>query len=117
MSAIGDRLKILRENKGWSKKYVADRLALKQPSTYSNWEYGLRDPDSETISKLADLFDTSTDYLLGRTDEKDFNQPPKDKAEFALRELVEKYNIDLSEAAKKDKLEQIIQLVFDDADR
>ncbi len=36
--------------------------------TVSGWENGYRTPDIVTISKLADFFNCSTDYLLGRTD-------------------------------------------------
>lgn len=38
--------------------------------TVSNWENGNRNPDSNTLSKLADYFDVTVDYLLGRTDER-----------------------------------------------
>ena len=34
--------------------------------TYANYEYGRREPDFETTKKLANLFNVSTDYLLGR---------------------------------------------------
>ncbi|GIM32757.1 MAG: helix-turn-helix transcriptional regulator [Paraclostridium bifermentans] len=38
--------------------------------TVSNWENGNRNPDSSTLSKLADYFGVTVDYLLGRTDER-----------------------------------------------
>ncbi|MBO3444841.1 helix-turn-helix transcriptional regulator [Clostridium sp. CCUG 7971] len=41
--------------------------------TVSNWENGNRNPDSATLSKLADYFEVSVDYLLGRTDERNSN--------------------------------------------
>lgn len=112
MSILGDRLRELREAKGWSQKYVASKLTIKQSSTYANWEYGIRDPDTETLSKLADLFDVKTDYLLGRDRSKDML--PRDQTDTVLREIVEKYNVDLKEPGTKEKLEQIIQLVFGD---
>lgn len=62
---LATRLKKLRENKGWSKTEVARRLGMKASSTYSNWEYGNREPDLEMITKIAKLYQTSTDYLLG----------------------------------------------------
>lgn len=65
MQSLGSRLTNLRESEGWSKTYVANRLNLNL-STYANYEYGNREPDFETIGKLADLFNVSADYLLGR---------------------------------------------------
>lgn len=42
--------------------------------TVSNWENGNRNPDSATLSKLADYFGVTVDYLLGRTDERNLNK-------------------------------------------
>ncbi|SCI82369.1 HTH-type transcriptional regulator immR [uncultured Clostridium sp.] len=42
--------------------------------TVSNWENGNRNPDSATLSKLADYFGVTVDYLLGRTDERTINK-------------------------------------------
>ncbi|TES56156.1 XRE family transcriptional regulator [Halalkalibacterium halodurans] len=65
---IGKRLQMLREKEGWTKSLVAKKLNIKTVSTYANWEYGLRQPDNEMLVKIANLFDVTTDYLLGRTD-------------------------------------------------
>jgi transcriptional regulator with XRE-family HTH domain len=62
-----DRIRELREENGWSQEELADKLAIAQ-QTVSAYERGLRDPDTSTLGKMADLFDVSTDYLLGRTD-------------------------------------------------
>lgn len=64
---LGDRIKKLRENKELSQKQLADMLSV-GPSTISMWEQGRRAPDNEMLSKIADFFDVTTDYLLGRTD-------------------------------------------------
>lgn len=66
MSEFSERLTNLRENKGWSKTYVAKTIGLSSMQTYANWEYGRTEPDLETTAKLANLFNVSTDYLLGR---------------------------------------------------
>lgn len=62
----GKRLEFLRERKGWTKSLVAKKLGIKTVSTYANWEYGLRQPDSEMLVKIANLYDVSVDYILGR---------------------------------------------------
>ena len=63
--ALGSRLTQLRESLGLSKAEVARRLHVGN-TTYSNWEYGLREPNADMIVTLADFFDVTTDYLLGR---------------------------------------------------
>ncbi len=68
MADLSARLKFLREKKGWSKVEAAKRIGLKAPSTYGNWEYGLRQPDLEMIAKIAKLYGVSVDYLLGEND-------------------------------------------------
>lgn len=64
MTEFGNRLTNLRENKGWSKTYVAKAIGLSSMQTYANYEYGRREPDFKTVNKLASLFNVSTDYLL-----------------------------------------------------
>ena len=72
MSVFSNRLKAMRENAGWTKTYVANRLHLPL-TTYANYEYGNREPDINTISAISTLFNTSNDYLMGKTD----NPEPK----------------------------------------
>lgn len=112
MSILGDRLRQLRESKGWSQRYVASKIGMKQSSTYANWEYGLRDPDTDTLSRLADLYEVTTDDLLGR--ESNPESLPKDNSEYVLKEMLANYNVNLNDPKEKEKLEKIIQLVFGD---
>lgn len=67
MEELAKRLTNLRESKGWTKTYVANKLGIKTLSTYANYEYGLREPDMETLSRIADIYEVTVDYLLGRT--------------------------------------------------
>ena len=60
------RLKDLREDHDFSQKYIADYLDMKQPQ-YSRYEQGLRDIPTDVLIKLALLYNTSTDYILGLT--------------------------------------------------
>lgn len=57
------KLKELRENKGVSQYKFADDLALSQ-STIGNWEAGKREPNFDTLVKIAQYFNVSIDYLL-----------------------------------------------------
>ena len=63
----GDRLKQLREEKKLSQQQLADKLKLNR-STYARYELNKTQPDYDTLEKLANFFGVSTDYLLGRDD-------------------------------------------------
>lgn len=73
MTVFSERLISLREARGWSKTYVANHLGLKNMQTYANYEYGRREPDLETTSKIAELFGVSVDFLLGHPEKNDNN--------------------------------------------
>lgn len=62
---LGERIKELRDEKNISQKELASFLGV-SPSTIGMYEQDRRTPDSEMILKLADFFDVTTDYLLGR---------------------------------------------------
>ena len=63
------RIRDLREDRDLYQKDLADYLNCSQVC-YSNYEIGKRDIPTEVLSKLAEFYNTSTDYLLGRTDER-----------------------------------------------
>ena len=63
------RIRDLREDHDLTQKYVAEYLSMKQPQ-YFRYENGTRDIPSDILIKLATLYDTSTDYILGLTNEK-----------------------------------------------
>jgi len=58
------RLRLLRKNKMLSQQQICDLLGIAL-GTYRNWEQGAREPDTETVIKLASFFQVSTDYLFG----------------------------------------------------
>ncbi len=61
----GKRLKSLREEYGITQKELADRLSL-TPKAISFYELDKREPTGEVLIALANMFHTSTDYLLGK---------------------------------------------------
>ena len=61
------RLKELRQKQGISQKDFAALIGI-PANTYNQWENGKRQPDNETMLKLAEHFNVSVDYLLGRDD-------------------------------------------------
>lgn len=66
------RIKELRESKSISMKEAARLLNLPY-TTYVNYEKGLREPTSEVLIQIADFFNVSIDFLLGRTSDKAYD--------------------------------------------
>ena len=64
-NSFGDRLKELRKSKKLTQVQVSEMIDVQQ-GTYSRWENGTLEPNLEAVVKLAKLFDTTTDYLLGK---------------------------------------------------
>ena len=63
------RIKELREDSDTMQKELATYLNVKQ-NTYSQYENEQRQIPLEALVKLAEYYNTSTDYLLGLTDER-----------------------------------------------
>lgn len=67
MENFSDRIKELREAHGLSQDAVGKIIGVKRYSVYA-YEKGKCYPDVEHLMALADYFDVTTDYLLGRSD-------------------------------------------------
>lgn len=67
-----NRVKILSEKRGKNIKEVAKELGFSENAFYK-WKS--QSPKSETLEKVADYFNVSVDYLLGRTDEEETPKP------------------------------------------
>ena len=63
------RIRDLREDSDLSQEHIANMLHVTQ-STYSRYERGALEVPLEVLVQLAAFYGTSTDYLLGLTDEK-----------------------------------------------
>lgn len=59
-----DRIKVLREERGWTQTELARRLGVTRNGVNS-WEQGLCMPSPSCLVELARVFSVSTDYLLG----------------------------------------------------
>ena len=64
---LGNKLKELRKEKKITQDELAKLMNVHKGSI-SNWENGYRFPEEKILLKLAELYDCSIDYLLGRTD-------------------------------------------------
>ena len=66
-SEVGKRLYECRKTLKLTQKAVADKLGVAQP-VYQRFESGIYECNYEQLVKLAEIFDVSVDYLLGRAD-------------------------------------------------
>ncbi|AGK96601.1 helix-turn-helix domain-containing protein [Clostridium pasteurianum] len=70
---MNNRIRELRKKKGLTQVDLAKLLNVSD-RTIGFYENEQRDPDTTTLKKLADFFDVTIDYLLGRTDTNDTNK-------------------------------------------
>ncbi len=82
---LGEKLKFLREQRGWTQFQAAERLGISS-QVVSNYERDYRSPDKETLSRIAKVYNCSLDWLLGVTDNPErtddhFPSDKKDKPE------------------------------------
>jgi transcriptional regulator with XRE-family HTH domain len=68
LPTLANRLSKLRKENKKTQQQVADYLKITRPA-YTAYEGGNRQPDYDTLQKLADYFNTTTDYLLGRVED------------------------------------------------
>lgn len=70
--SIAIKIKDLRTSRRYTQKDLAKLLNVK-PTTVSGWELGRNEPSISMINTIADLFNVTSDYLLGRPEKNDNN--------------------------------------------
>lgn len=102
---FGERIKNLRIEKQWTQEYVASKLSI-SVGALSRYETSMYEPKSlDLINDFSELFEVSTDYLLGKTNERNpaqdilgleqlgFNlkdyTPPTQKQKQQIKEIIE----------------------------
>ena len=100
-------LKELRESKGMTQRDFAAEFGVSK-GTVGMWESGAREPRTiDEINRIADYFGVSTDYLLGRTEEKEKPTPEEGDGPALNTRLVERL-IQLS-PEEQEKVEAFVQ--------
>ncbi|MES1053718.1 helix-turn-helix transcriptional regulator [Bacillus thuringiensis] len=102
MTSIGARIKKLRKQRKWTQQTLGERVGASS-RVIGYYESEERFPSHDTISKLADVFEVTTDFLLGRSDKPEldvkaytkFNEImerldklPEDKQEIVLQQML-----------------------------
>ncbi len=107
-----ERIKLLRLNRRLTMQEVATKIGLAK-SSYAGYEGGYRHPPMNKLIALAQLYQVSTDYLLGLTDNTDSNQTTNVNAkDFLEKKFIHWDGVLLSEAEQsvvKQLLEVVIQ--------
>jgi HTH-type transcriptional regulator, competence development regulator len=85
---LGENIAKLRKEKGLSQYELADRLGFSR-GKLSNYEQGSRQPDYDTLKKIADYFEVTIDHLLGREEVK-----TKEDSLEEVNKLVKEYGIE-----------------------
>lgn len=122
---LGKRIADLRKEHKLSQYELANRIGFSR-GKLANYEQGSRQPDYETLIRIADFFDVSTDFLLGKTDlqnKRNFDISLSDEEKKIFDEL-KKYPVlfhDLSSNPEKKikeliKLQKAKKLLFEDDD-
>ena len=68
MEILGERLRALRKERHLTQRDMAEALGIAFNS-YCRYELNEREPDAPVLKAMADFFQVSADYLLGRTDQ------------------------------------------------
>ena len=68
MSTFSERILKLKKEKNLLQKDIAENISVSLRS-YQDYEYGKMEPKMSNLVALADYFDVSLDYLVGRSDD------------------------------------------------
>lgn len=75
MATFSERLKQLRNERGWSQDALAYNLGISR-SAIGNYEQGQRLPDLETLEEMADIFNVDMAFITGKQEEKHSRRIP-----------------------------------------
>ena len=110
MSSLGERLRTTREARGYKQVEAADIVEVSKIQL-SRYESDKAKPDYETISKLAKLYEVSTDYLIDGVASQRGNEVELSDLLADIQSQVRVKGVELSPEEKK-RLNDIIANVF-----
>lgn len=115
---FSDRLKKLREEKGLSQEQLAEKLDINRTSVVHYESGSDRIPRTKRLQEIADFFNVSVDYLLGRSDEKNLTVKEKEvlydieEKKLSAEDLKEKYKLTIDgEPASDEEIEGAIAFI------
>lgn len=108
---LGDRIRTLRKQKGYSQEQLARRLHVTQGAV-SQWEKGITTPAADQLKALAEIFETTVDDLLidNKPEERPTVRPMQPRTEEAR---ILAAGIDRMPAADRKRALNIMNMVFE----
>ena len=106
---VGMRLKELRKQRGVTQQEIANALNLTR-GAYTNIENGSRETNFKVLSKLADYFNVTTDYLLGKSNVPNpFNNEQTSK-EYSIKNFLAEHGVTGDDKTKM--MEELLELMI-----
>lgn len=106
-----NRIKQVRKLRGYSQQRLADELNVNQ-TAISQWERGTTTPSYALLTKLAQLLEVSSDYLLGLSDDKNIYSWDDSEIMDAVKESLEPLMMNILEIIRKSNAKDQ-KLIFD----
>ncbi|HEM9612232.1 TPA: helix-turn-helix domain-containing protein [Streptococcus agalactiae] len=110
-----ERLKELRKKSNLTQKDMAEYFGTSQPS-YQAWESGKRNPNSESLDKIANFFNVSTDYLLGNTNIKNTNMIDEAKLDKAINDSLG-FNGKPATLEEKENMKEVLRIYLENLNK
>ncbi|AHA74810.1 MULTISPECIES: helix-turn-helix domain-containing protein [Bacillus] len=86
---IGKRIKEIRLSLGYSQQQFADHIKISKPMI-SYIESGKKTPSRETVSKIANISNISSDYIMGLSNDKQPDAIPLSEVQLDLKYYIDK---------------------------
>lgn len=106
-----NRIKQLREENNWTQAKLSEKMNCAM-SSIAMYENGCRKPSLEVIIKLAELFNCSIDYLLGKSEIKNYQNKKTDFEKIQIN-LYKKDYEDITDEQKR-QIEEFAKFVLKD---
>ena len=107
---FGERIKHLRTERKWTQEYVCEKLNISS-GALSRYETSMYEPKSlELVKDFADLFEVTTDYLLGKTNERNSNNSDSPEIRAIARDVAK------LKPEKKELFKNSLKQMSDEAD-
>ncbi|AYB39712.1 helix-turn-helix domain-containing protein [Brevibacillus laterosporus] len=106
---LGEKLKSLREQKGWTQAQVANKLGVSS-QVISNYERDYRSPDKEMLPLISNVFGCSLDWLLGATAREQIKSESEEN--LVVEKLKNRYRLEFDgREATDEEIEEAIRYI------
>lgn len=110
-ATLGDRLKSAREQARLTQIDVAKKLGVTN-GAISGYERNYRDPDTETLRKLADLYGVTTNWVLGQEEKESAYALPESEYDRVISEVEKKFGVSLrDDPTVLDAIRNMIEII------